>query len=130
MYFGMKSYLKSNRNYTTKHTLKSPPFFHCKLIFIGEVWLGENYISPSTLFFIYFEFILKTNNTNVDSIRKISNCKINTLKVERVRNTFENLNSSEMTLKMLKTIQIYQKCIILDFRCFFTFFLKNYQKHE
>jgi len=121
MYFGMKNYLKNNRNHTTKHTLKSPSFFNCKLIFIGEVWLGQNYISPSTLFFIYFEFILKTNNTNVDSIRKISNCKINTLKVERVRNTFENLNSSEMTLKMLKTMQIYQKCIFLGFRCFFAF---------
>jgi hypothetical protein len=87
-------------------TIPLNPPFHCRLIFIGEVWLGHNHISPSTLFFIYFEFILKRKNTNVDSIRKISDRKINTLKVERVRNIFENLNSSEMTLKMLKTMQI------------------------
>jgi len=42
------------------------------------------------------------------STQKISDCKINALKVERVQNTFENLNSSKMTLKMLKMMQIYQ----------------------
>jgi len=75
---------------------------------------------------------LKASNINVDSIRKINNCKINALKVERVQNTFENLNSSEMTLKMLKMMQIYQKCIFLGFSmffCYFWFFLKIYQKH-
>jgi hypothetical protein len=88
------------------------PFFsHCRLVFIGEVWLGHNHIGPSTLFFLYFVFILKTNNTNVDSIRKISACKINALKVECVQNTLENLNSSEMMLKIPKMMQIYQKCI-------------------
>jgi len=71
---------------------------------------------------LYFEFILKTNNTNIDSIRKIGGCKIYTLKVERVQNTFENLNSSEMTLKMLKTMQIYQKYIFWGFHCFFAIF--------
>jgi hypothetical protein len=107
-------------------------FFHCRLVFIGEVWLGHNHIGPSTLFFLYFEFILKTNNTNVDSIRKISDYKINTLKVDHVQNTFENLNFSEMMLKMLKTMQIYQKYIFLGFSLFFSifgFFLKIYQKH-
>jgi hypothetical protein len=66
-------------------------------------------ISPSTfLFFVNFDFFLiffvflKASNINVDSTRKISDCKINALKVERAQNTFENLNSSEMTLKMLK----------------------------
>jgi hypothetical protein len=43
---------------------------------------------------------------------KISDCKIYALKVERVQNTFENLNSSEMTLKMLKMMQIYQNAFI------------------
>ena len=111
--------------------LNSPPsFFHCRVVFIGEVWLGHNHIDPSTLFFLYFEFILKTNNTNIDSIRKISDCKINTLKVERVRNTFENLNYSKMTLKMLKTMQIYQKCIFWVFIvfCYFCFFSENLSK--
>jgi len=65
---------------------------------------------------------LKTSNINVDLTRKINGCKINALKVERVQNTFENLNSSEMTLKMLKVMQIYQKCIFLRFHCFFCYF--------
>jgi hypothetical protein len=65
---------------------------------------------------------LKASNINVDPTRKISDCKINALKVERVQNTFENLNSSEMTLKMLKTMQTYQKCIFWGFHCFFAFF--------
>jgi len=50
-------------------------------------------------------------NINVDSTRKISDHKIYALKVERVQNAFKNLNSFEMTLKMLKTMQIYQKYI-------------------
>jgi len=82
--------------------------------------------------FFFFEFILKTNNTNVDSRRKINDCKINTLKVERVQNTFEKLNSFETMLKMLKTMQIYQKCILGGFRCFFLFFFvfsKNLSKY-
>jgi len=73
---------------------------------------------------------LKASNINVNSTRKINDHKIYALKVERVPNTFENLNSFEMMLKMLKTMQIYQKCIFLGFHCFFAifwFFLKNYQ---
>ena len=79
-------------------------------------------------FFFYFEFILKINYINIDSTRKISDCKINMLKVEHIQNTFENLNSSKMTLKMLKTMQIYQECIFLGFSLFFAifvFFKKN-----
>jgi len=75
---------------------------------------------------------LKTSNINVDSTRKISDCKINALKVEHIQNTFENLNSFEMALKMLKTMQIYQEYIFWGFHCFFAifgFFLKIYQKH-
>jgi hypothetical protein len=79
--------------------------------------------SPSTFLFLsfpfffinfdfsYFFIFLKASNINVDSTRKISDCKINALKVERVQNTFENLNSFEMALQMLKTMQIYQKYI-------------------
>jgi hypothetical protein len=44
------------------------------------------------------------------------------LKVERVQNTFENLDSSEMTLKMLKMMQIYQNVFLGGFRCFFAIF--------
>jgi hypothetical protein len=58
----------------------------------------------------------------VDSTRKINDCKINTLKVEGVQNIFENLNSSKMTLKILKTMQIYQKYIFWGFHCFFAIF--------
>jgi len=70
-------------------------------------------------FDIFFLYFFKTSNINVDSTRKISDCKIIALKVERVSNTFENLNSSEMMLKMLKIMQIYQKCKFWGFRCFF-----------
>jgi len=75
---------------------------------------------------------LKASNINIDSTRKISDCKINALKVERVQNTFENLNFSKMMLKMPKMMQIYQKCIFWGFHRFFAifgFFLKIYQKH-
>jgi len=75
---------------------------------------------------------LKASNININSTRKISDHKIYALKVERVSNTFENLNSFEMTLKMLKTMQIYQKCIFLGFHCFFAifvFFSEKLSKH-
>ena len=53
---------------------------------------------PQLSFFFKFDFLLffvflKTSNINVDSMRKINNFKINASKVERVRKTFENLNS-------------------------------------
>jgi len=44
------------------------------------------------IFFNFFVF-LKTSNINVDSMRKINDFKIKAFKVERVRKTFENLNS-------------------------------------
>jgi hypothetical protein len=58
--------------------LKFPPpvVFYCRLVLTGEVWLDQNQICPSSFFF-YFKFILKTNDSNVDLIRKISDCKIN-----------------------------------------------------
>jgi len=82
------------------------------------------------IFLIFFVF-LKTSNINVNSTRKISDHKIYALKVERVPNTFENLNSLEMTLKMLKTMQIYQKCIFWVFIVFLLFlvFSENLSKH-
>jgi hypothetical protein len=43
--------------------LNPPPifftFFHCRVVFIGEVWLGHNYIDPSTLFFFVFWIYFK-----------------------------------------------------------------------
>jgi len=74
------------------------------------------------IFSLFFFIFLKASNINVDLTRKISDCKIYALKVKRVQNTFENLDSSEMTLKMLKMMQIYQKCIFWGFHCFFAFF--------
>jgi len=40
-------------------------------------------------------------------MRKIGDFKNNALKVERVLKTFENLNSFETMLKILKMMQIY-----------------------
>jgi len=74
------------------------------------------------IFLIIFFVFLKASNINVNSTRKISDHKIYALKVERVPNTFENLNSFEMTLKILKTMQIYQKCIFWVFIVFFAIF--------
>jgi hypothetical protein len=98
-------------------------------LFIGNVAWSPKHIGPSTfLFFIDLDFFLfffvsfETSNINVGSTRKISDCKINALKVERVQNTFENLNFSEMTLKMLKMMQIYQKYSFWGFHCFFFYF--------
>jgi len=57
------------------------------------------------------------------STQKIGDCKINALKVERVQNTFKNLNSSKMTLKMLKMMQIYQNVFFGVFVAFFLFLI-------
>jgi len=43
--------------------------------------------------FSYFFCTFENSNINIDSMRKINDFKINALKVERVRKTFENLNS-------------------------------------
>jgi hypothetical protein len=60
---------------------------------------------------------------------KINDFKNDAWKVERVPNVFENLNSFETMLKMLKTIQMYKKCIFWIFNVFryFWIFLKIYQ---
>jgi hypothetical protein len=84
------------------------------MVFIGEVLLGFQ-TGPSTFlfpffslsfFFVnfdfsYFSYFLK-RAISTSTQQKIIDCKINALKVERVQNTFENLNSSKMTLKILK----------------------------
>jgi hypothetical protein len=65
-------------------------------------------------------------------MRKIIDFKNNVLKVERALKTFENLNSFETILKMLKMMQIYLKTYFLDFSLFFAifgFFLKIISKH-
>jgi hypothetical protein len=56
------------------------------------------------IFLIFLDF-LKTSNINIDSNEQY--LKNNTLKVERIPKIFENLNSFETMLKMLKTMQIY-----------------------
>ena len=55
-------------------------------------------------------------------MRKIGDFKNNALKVERVPKTFENLNSFEMMLKMLKMMQIYIKKYFFGFSLFFAIF--------
>jgi hypothetical protein len=65
-------------------------------------------------------------------MKKINDFKNKALKVERVPNVFENLNSFETMLKMLKTMQMYIKKYFLDFQCFSLFldFSENLSKHE
>jgi len=53
-------------------------------------------------FSYFFVFFLKTSDINIDSMRKINDFKNNALKVERVPNVFENLNSFKTMLKILK----------------------------
>jgi hypothetical protein len=55
-------------------------------------------------------------------MRKIVSFENDTLKVEHVQKTFKNLNSFEMTLKMLKTMPTYQEHIFWGFLCFLLFF--------
>ena len=70
--------------------IDSSTFFFCK------IW-----------FFLIFLYFLETSNSTSTQMRKINDFKINALKVERVPNVFENLNSFETMRKMLKTMQMY-----------------------
>jgi len=132
---GLGFFLCSPAHFSAPFPLPLLLVFHCSMVFIGKVLLGFQ-TSPSTFPFLFFSFffckfwfllffvVLKASNININSIRKISNHKIYMLKVERVLNTLKNLNSFEMTLKMLKTMQIYQKYIFWGFHCFFGIFCK------
>jgi len=76
-------------------------------------------------------YFFKTSNIKVDSTRKISDYKINVLTVKRVSNTFENLNSSEMTLKILKMIKYIKNTnfgIFIVFCLFYFIFSENLSK--
>jgi hypothetical protein len=55
-------------------------------------------------------------------MRKISDFQNNALKAECIPKTFENLNSFETMLKMLKTMQIYIKKYFFGFSLFFAIF--------
>jgi hypothetical protein len=93
--------------------------FHCaKLLPLCVLWrpvfIGKNIAWTSKLvpqlsffvnliFLVFFLIFLSTS----PRMRKISDFKNNALKVERVPKIFENLNSFETMLKMLKTMQIY-----------------------
>jgi len=102
--------------------------------FCSLSWSAFSTLPAFILFFLFWffyfgkksEFWGITQNwvmtINVNSTRKISDHKIYALKIERVPNTFKNFNSFEMTLKMLKKMQIYQKCIFWGFHCFFALF--------
>jgi hypothetical protein len=102
------------------------PFYVCwRLLFIGK-----NIVRSQTwslyFFFVNFNFsyfllyFLKTSNINIDSMR--IDFKNDALKVERIPNIFENLNSFETMLKMLKTMQIYLKKYFFGFSMFFAIF--------
>ena len=67
-----------------------------------QTW-SLNFFSFFNLIFLIFWFFLSTSTR----MRKICDFKNNALKVERVPKIFENLNSFETKLKMLKMTQIY-----------------------
>jgi len=68
---------------------------------------------PQLFFFVnfdfsyFFVFFFITSNINIGSMRKIDGFKNVALKVKRIPKIFENLNSFETMLKMLKMMQIY-----------------------
>jgi len=90
-----------------------PSCLSCGPVFIGKMLHeSQNWSLYFLSFFVNLIFLnslyfLKTSNINVDSMKKINDFKNNALKVERVPNVFENLNSFETMLKMLKTMQMY-----------------------
>jgi len=66
-------------------------------------------------------------------MKKIDDFKNNTLKVKRVPKTFENLNSFETMLKMLKMMQICIKKVFFWIFVVFLLFLdfsENLSKHR
>ena len=65
-------------------------------------------------------------------MKKINDFKNKALKVERVPNVFENLNSFETMLKMLKNdANVLKTYFFLDFQCFLLLlnFSENLSKH-
>ena len=60
---------------------------------------------------------------------KINDFKNDALKVERVSNIFENLNSFETMLKMLKNDANVLKMYFFGFSMFFAIFSENLSKH-
>jgi len=72
-----------------------------------QTWSLNFFLFVNFDFSYFFLYFLKTSNINIGSMRKINDFKNNALKVERVPNIFENLNSFETMLKMLKTMQMY-----------------------
>jgi hypothetical protein len=51
---GLGFFLCSPRSFF--RPLASPPVFHCSVVFIGKVWLGQNHNGPSTFSFLFFSF--------------------------------------------------------------------------
>jgi len=72
-----------------------------------QTWSLNFFLFVNFDFSYFFLYFLKTSNINIGLMRKINDFKNNALKVERVPNIFENLNSFETMLKMLKTMQMY-----------------------
>ena len=92
--------------------LKLPLTFLCVLkaiIYRQNIVWSPNLVPQLLFFFCKFDFSYFAGFFLSTSIpmRKIDDFKNNALKVERIPKIFENLNSFEMMLKMLKMMQIY-----------------------
>ena len=92
---------------------KFPLLFLCVLkatIYMQNIVWSPNLI-PQLVFFFFckfdFSYFFGFFLSLLTRIRKIIDFKNNAWKVKRIKKTFENLNSFEPMLKMLKTMQIY-----------------------
>jgi hypothetical protein len=67
-------------------------------------------------------FFFQKGNINIDSIKLLNDFEISVLKIKCVKNVFWIFNFFEMTLKILKTMQIHQKYTFLRFFVVFFYF--------
>jgi hypothetical protein len=111
--FPLVNFLRLSVNFSPLSLNFSPPIlFTVDYIYRRSVaWPQSNY-SLNLFFYFFFEnfdfflsfIFLKASNININSTKKINNHKIYALKIKCILNTFKNLNSFKMILKMLKTM--------------------------
>jgi len=124
-------------------------WFLPKILLSSCVWYNYLFIDKTSLFFFPFNclvfkklknilifhfpflqfwfpclnfFFFQKGNINIDSIKLLNDFEISVLKIKCVKNVFWIFNFFEMTLKILKTMQIHQKYTFLRFFVVFFYF--------